>query len=199
MRFYNAGYFFMACLILLCCCLAAGCTQEEKSYAPTVITNNAPAITQSAPETTPGTPQKSYCSPYYTRYVEPVPVDYSTPLTEPLPGIRYSLNQSDSGKTITLKKGETFEITLEAIPGLPYRWFMPVKGTGLELMNYGTFSEYRDPADQDYTSTIFPPGQYRQRYRAVSTGTSELDGIFAMISPCDAGYTALFNLTVNIE
>lgn len=216
MRVCNGGTFFTVMVIILCLSLAAGCAEEEKTIPgpkesgvrePTTAPIHGLSV--SGPkETGYGMPEPvdttvpmtnpSFCDPKYTDYVLPEPVDTTNPVSQPLPGARYSLNESDSGKTITLRKGETFEITLQAIPGLGYRWFMPVTGSGLELMNYGTYSVHPDTPATDYTSSLFPPGKYRLQYRAASTGTSVFDGIFTLISPCRPGYTAFFNLTVNV-
>ena len=59
------------------------------------------------------------CVPKYVNYVEPLRSDTSLPIDQPLPGgVRFSLNESDSGRTISLKNGDIIEITLGTIRGL---------------------------------------------------------------------------------
>ncbi len=59
------------------------------------------------------------CVPKYVNWVEPRGTDTSVPIDQPLPGgVRYSLNESDSGRTITLHTGEVLEFTLPTITGL---------------------------------------------------------------------------------
>jgi len=146
-------------------------------------------------EPPPGT--KARCDPKYQDFVLPEPADTSVPVSEPLAGVRYSLDENDSGRTVTLHRGEILELTLRAIPGLAYRWLMPVNGSGLELMNSGMFSEpppdYHDTQDYPW----FSNGKYRLRYRATGTGTSVFDGVFSL-DGCDLGDSPRFNLTVNV-
>ncbi|WP_148277676.1 protease inhibitor I42 family protein [Methanoregula formicica] len=106
-----------------------------------------------------------------------------------MPGIRYSLGENDSGKTIILGKGDIVEINLRWIPGLGFHWVIPVSGCGLELVNAGTFSDGGD----FWNNT----GHYRVRYRAVSPGTSIIDGKFILSheGKGDLG----FNLTVIVK
>ena len=98
----------------------------------------------------------------------PVPVDTSVPIRDPMPGIRYSLNESDSDRTIVLDKGETVEINLRWRPGHGLHWIVPVSGCGLDLVNDGYYD-----TGTDFWNTS---GYYRARYRAVSPGTSVLNG-----------------------
>lgn len=138
------------------------------------------------------------CVPRYVNYVEPPRTDTSVPITRPLPGgVRYSLNESDSGRTIEMYPGEVLEIDLRVIPTLAYRWIMPTEGSGLELMNAGTFSLM--PEDIEVTPYSFKsiPGYYRMRFLAVGEGTTVFDGIFAL-DGCDIGNAKRFNLTVHV-
>ncbi|KAF1078409.1 protease inhibitor I42 family protein [Methanogenium sp. MK-MG] len=112
-------------------------------------------------------------------------------------GIRYYLNESDSGRTITLQKGDSLDITLPTTPGLAYRWIMPVTGSGPELMNASTITEIPDNANWSNGSPFFSPGEYRFRYWVVSTGTSVFEGVFCH-NVCDTKYSRRFNLTVNV-
>ncbi|KAF1078417.1 hypothetical protein MKMG_00665 [Methanogenium sp. MK-MG] len=116
---------------------------------------------------------------------------------EPMSGIRYFLNEIDSGRTITLQKGDSLDITLPTTPGLAYRWIMPVTGSGPELMNASTTTEIPNNANWSNGSPFFPSGKYRFCYRAVSTGTSVFEGVFSH-NVCDTEYSRRFNLTVNI-
>lgn len=135
----------------------------------------------------PPAPVRPRCDPKYSGYTSPVPIDTSIPIGEPMPGIKYSLHESDAGRTITLQKGDTMEITLRWIPGLAFRWLMPVTGSGLELVNAGPFSD-----GGDFWNVT---GYYRQRYRAISPGTSVFDGVFNL-DGCDTENVPKFNLTV---
>lgn len=139
------------------------------------------------------------CNPKYAHYVLPPLTNTSIPISEPMPGARYSLNESDSGRVITLHTGDTFEITLRYIPTLAYRWLMPVTGTGLELMNGGGFSEMPKDVDRSKDGVYFHslPGKYRLRYMATAPGTSEFDGVFSL-DECNTEGVPRFNLTVNV-
>ena len=82
------------------------------------------------------------CVPKYVNYVEPKRTDTSIPIDQPLPGgVRYSFNETDSNRTVTLNTGEVVEITLRTITGLAYRWMLPVEGSGLALLNAGPMCE----------------------------------------------------------
>ncbi len=106
-----------------------------------------------------------------------------------MPGIRYSLNESDSGKTIVLTEGDIVEINLRWIPGLGFHWIIPVSGCGLEVVNAGTYSDGGD----FWNNT----GHYRVRYQAVHPGTSVIDGKFILIHEEEGDLG--FNLTVIVK
>ena len=118
-----------------------------------------------------------------------VPVDTSVPIQDPMPGIRYSLNESDSDRTIVLDKGEMVEINLRWRPGHGLHWIVPVSGCGLELVNDGYYD-----TGTDFWNTS---GHYRARYRAVSSGTSVLNGEY-LAEPKEVG-NLRFNLTVVVK
>jgi len=106
-----------------------------------------------------------------------------------MPGIRYSLGENDSGKTIVLGTGDVVEINLGWAAGLPFRWIVSVSGCGLELVNDGNYVE-----GIGFWNTA---GNYRARYRAVSPGTSVIDGKL-VFKPEEAG-DLVFNLTVIVK
>jgi predicted secreted protein len=89
-----------------------------------------------------------------------------------MPGIRYSLGEGDSGRTIEIGKGDVFEITLRWAPSVAWDWNIPVSGCGLEMVNDGYYSD-----GGDYWNNT---GHYRAWYRAIAPGTSILDGIFGV-------------------
>jgi len=138
------------------------------------------------------------CVPKYVNYVEPPLTDTSVPLDKPLPeGVRYSLNESDSGRTVILHTGEVIEITLDIIPGLAIQWIMPTEGASLELMNAGPII-YHIPETEEYTPPLYRlRGYYRWRFRAIHPGIETFDGIFSS-SGCDIGKAKRFNLTVQV-
>jgi hypothetical protein len=131
----------------------------------------------------------SVCDPKAAALRIPVPVDTSVPIQDPMPGIRYSLDRSETDRTIILKRGEIVEINLGFAPGLAMRWVVPVSGCGLELVNDGNY----------YTGGDFwnNTGFYRARYRAVSSGKSDINGKL-VLKPDETG-DLLFNLTVIVE
>lgn len=133
----------------------------------------------------------SICSPQEATPRILVPVDTSVPIQDPVPGIRDSLNQNDSGRTIELAKGDIVEINLRWIPGLGFRWFIPVSGCGIELVNDGYYD-----TGTDFWNTS---GHYRARYRAVSPGRSFLDGKFVISPKDDPTADFQFNLTVIVK
>ncbi|WP_148277634.1 hypothetical protein [Methanoregula formicica] len=111
------------------------------------------------------------------------------PVRDPMPGIRYSLNRSDSDRTIVLEKGDIVEVTLGFAPGLAMRWIVPVSGCGIELVNDGTYY-----SGGDFWNNT---GYYRARYRAISPGTSVLNGKL-VFRPEDPGGLR-FNLTLIVK
>jgi len=172
----------------------------QQDLQPTPVHPDSPEVP--APDTTqdrvspvnqtgPGPRESpvSRCDPLFTDSRIPVPADISVAIRDPVPGIRYSLGENDSGRTIILEKGDIVEINLRWIPGLGLHWVVPVSGCGLELVNAGTFSDGGD----FWNNT----GHYRVRYRAVSPGTSIIDGKFILIheEKGDLG----FNLTVIVK
>lgn len=133
----------------------------------------------------------SSCNPHEAALRTLAPVNTSVPVRDPMPGIRYSLNQNDSGRTIVLGNGDIVEINLRWIPGLGFRWIIPVSGSGIELVNDGYYD-----TGTDFWNTS---GHFRARYRAISPGRSFLDGKF-VISPKDDPTTDFqFNLTVIVK
>ena len=120
-----------------------------------------------------------------------VPTDTSVPIRDPMPEIRYSLNENQSGRTIVLDKGEFVEINLRWIPSLGLRWIIPVSGCGLELVNDGYYD-----TGTDFWNTS---GHYRARYRAVSPGTSVIDGKFVTYPTENPKGAPRFNLTVIVK
>lgn len=141
------------------------------------------------------------CIPKYVNYVEPPRTDPSVPISEPLPGrVRYSLNETDSGRVVTLERGEILEITLRIIPSLATRWLMPAEGSGLELLNAGAFSVLPDDLDLNSSGAMVyfkSNGYYRWRFLAKDPGTTTFDGIFSL-DGCDIGGAKRFNLTVRV-
>jgi len=109
-----------------------------------------------------------------------------------MPGIKYSINENESGRTIVLTKDDIFEINLRWIPSLGMRWFIPVIGCGLDMVNDGYYD-----TGTDFWNTS---GHYRARYRAVSPGTSVIDGKFVIIPNDNTNeVTPKFNLTVIVK
>jgi hypothetical protein len=134
----------------------------------------------------------SICNPQAAAPRIPVPVDTSIQVRDPMPGIRYSFNESESGRTIELRKGEIVEINLRWAPGLANSWDVPVSGCSLELVNDGYYD-----TGTDFWNTS---GHYRARYRAISPGTSIIDGIFAVPPRGTAHeWNPRFNLTVIVK
>ncbi len=118
--------------------------------------------------------------------------DPSIPITEPFPGgVRDSLSESDSGRTIMAHTGEVIEITLPFAPSLGMRWFMTKEGSCLELINAGEII-HMIPGELE------PSGDYRWRFRALTPGNETLNGVLSL-GECDSGtYTPGFILFVNI-
>lgn len=174
--------------------IAAGCTGTQP-LSPTVP---EPGSTQepgsSNDQTGPG-PADGPGFRCDTRDADPrvpVPVDTSVPVRDPMPGIRYSLGEGDSGRTIEIGKGDVFEITLRWAPSVAWDWNIPVSGCGLEMVNDGYYSD-----GGDYWNNT---GHYRARYRAISPGTSFIDGIFGVPPGGRAHeWNPKFNLTVIVK
>jgi hypothetical protein len=132
---------------------------------------------------------ESQCDPQSAGSRTLVPVDTSVPIRNPIPGIRYSLNESDSDRTLVLAKGDVVEINLQTNPGLGVHWVLPVYGCALELTNDGSFSNSGD----FWNVTTY----YRARYQAVREGTSVLSG--SRILSEEREGDPRFNLTVMVK
>jgi len=175
----NSKYLaFFLCLVIL---VLAGSYVVYTTYLPSE--NLKPEV--------PGSLQDSgsLCNLSVAGPRVPVPVDTSVPIRDPMPGIRYSLGENDSGKTIVLGTGDVVEINLGWAAGLPFRWIVSVSGCGLELVNDGNYVD-----GIGFWNTT---GNYRARYRAVSPGTSVIDGKL-VFKPEEAG-DLRFNLTVIVK
>jgi len=172
-RFICIGVFF---LIILAG--TAGCTGTLPS-SPAVP---ASSFTQDS---------VSMCNQHVVDSRIPVPANISVAIRDPMPGIKYSLYENDSGRTIVLEKGDIFEINLRWIPSLDLYWIIPVSGCGLELVNAGTYSDGTDFWNQS--------GKYRARFQAVTSGTSFLDGTFGGNPGGMAKGMPVFNLTVIVK
>ncbi|MCK9581150.1 MAG: protease inhibitor I42 family protein [Methanoregula sp.] len=134
----------------------------------------------------------SRCDPQDAAPRVPVPVDTSIPVRDPMPGIRYSIHENESGRTVVLEKGDIVEINLRWAPSVSWTWDVPVSGCGLELVNDGYYD-----TGTDYWNTS---GHYRARYRAVGPGTAFIYGEFGVPpygTATDA--TPRFNLTVIVK
>jgi len=170
---------------------AAGCTGTPPATPTVTVPGSTQDLVSPVNQTGSETVESSstQCDPQVAAPRVPVPVDTSVPIRDPMPGIRYSLNRSESDRTIVLGKGDIVEINLGFAPSLAMRWTVPVSGCGLELVNDGTY----------YTGNDFwnNTGYYRARYRAVSPGSSVLNGKL-VIRPEEAG-GLLFNLTVIVK
>ena len=122
----------------------------------------------------------------------PVPVDTSVPVRDPMTGIRFFLDESESGRTVVLEKGDIVEINLRWAPSVAWTWDVPVYGCAIELLNDGYYSGGGDYWNQS--------GHYRARYRAKSPGTSFIDGIFGVAPSGTAhAWNPRFNLTVIVK
>jgi predicted secreted protein len=166
--------------------------QQDLTLQPTPVTpapaqSTSPAVSVPGSTQDPGSPRCD--SPPVVDSQIPVLANISIAIRDPVPGIRYSLGENDSGKTIMLGTGDIVEINLRWIPGLGFHWVVPVSGCGLELVNAGTYSDGGDI----WNNT----GHYVVRYRAVSPGTSSIDGKFILVheEKGDLG----FNLTVIVK
>jgi hypothetical protein len=180
--FRNAWYpaIFIAIVFIV---LTGGCVTDTSASSstgipavtPTLPPGHPPLSTVTATEYTPepsAVPPPVFTPDPITGCTMdphvPVPVDTSIPVRDPMPGIRYSINESESGRTVVLQKGDIVEINLQFNPGLAFHWVVPVYGCALELTNDGSFSNGRD----FWNVTAY----YRARYRAVRDGTSVISG-----------------------
>jgi hypothetical protein len=187
-------------IILIGMALIGGCVSEQTTLpatsSPIMTETEAPAITTLIPSATPtqlvsGSVQDPVptCSPQDAVPIIPVPVDTSVPIQDPMPGIRYSFNRSESGRTIVLEKGDVVEINLGYATGQPFHWIVQGSGCGIELLNDGVYS-----SGGDFWNNT---GNYRARYRAVSPGTSVLNGKL-VLKPEESGMLT-FNLTMIVK
>jgi predicted secreted protein len=163
--------------------------QQDLTPQPTPVTSAPVQLVSPAVPVTGSTQEPGAVCNISTGPRALVPVDTSVPIQDPMPGIRYSLNESDSDRTIVLDKGEMVEINLRWRPGHGLHWIVPVSGCGLELVNDGYYD-----TGTDFWNTS---GHYRARYRAVGSGTSVLNGEY-LAEPKEVG-NLRFNLTVIVK
>lgn len=88
-----------------------------------------------------------------------------------------------------LEKGDVVEINLGYASGQPFHWMVQGSGCGIELLNAGAYS-----SGGDFWNNT---GNYRARYRAVSPGTSVLNGKL-VLTPEESGMLT-FNLTMIVK
>ena len=187
--------------------LACGCVTDfpvappagTPAVTPTLPPGHPPLATITAATYTPAPPAAP--SPVFTpdpvtgcttEYHVPEPVDTSVPVRDPLPGVRYSFGESESGRTVVLEKGEVVEVTLRWAPGVAWSWDVPLAGCSVELLNDGYYSGGGDFWNQS--------GHYRARYRAKSPGTSFIDGVFGVMPGGTAtASNPRFNLTMVVK
>ncbi len=174
--------------------IAAGCTGTQPASPAVPVSGSTENPGSPNDQTGPG-PIEGTVSRSDTRDAGPrvpVPVDTSVPVRDPMPGIRYSLGEGDSGRTIEIGKGDVFEISLRWAPSVAWDWNILVSGCGLEMVNDGYFDTGTDYWNQS--------GHYRVRYRAISPGTSFIDGVFG-VPPGGTAHESnpKFNLTVIVK
>jgi len=196
MKKWNLSACYPVILIgLVILLIAGGCitnTTSSQTSNTTTVLPDSPAKTTDHPaspsESQFGSTQSpgSECSSE-TRIN--ISIDTTVPLQDPIPGIRYSLNRSETGRIIVLEKGEIVEINLGYAPSQPFQWIVHGSGCGIELLNTGRYT-----SGGDYWNNT---GNYRARYRAVSSGTSVLNGKL-VLSPDESGMLT-FNLTVIVK
>jgi len=178
-------------MLLIAFLLFSGCTGSEpvNETAVPVIT---PTENGNQQETT-----AEQCNPRYLNYTEPVPADTSIPVDETLPGLKYSFGINDSGRTVTMNQGDSFEITLVYSPSLAFSWTLVVEPEGLMLLNVGQFTD-ASPDPENYIQYTKGPWNHRWRYLAAEEGNYFFDGVLA-VDPCKIqrfGSWDEFNLTV---
>ncbi|MFA6362944.1 protease inhibitor I42 family protein [Methanoregula sp.] len=176
-------------LVCVVACAAVILVFLMNTATPSVAESAQPTYTAAEPSTVSLQDPGSQCNLSAAGSRIPVPVDTSVPIQDPMPGIRYSLNESDSDRTIVLDKGENVEINLRWRPGHGLYWIVPVSGCGIELVNDGYYD-----TGTDFWNTS---GHYRARYRAVSPGRSVLNGEY-LAKPKEVG-NLRFNLTVIVK
>jgi hypothetical protein len=196
MKNWNLSACYLVILLgLVILIIVGGCitnsTSSQTSDA-TTAGKTSPTTTTTHPASPPESPSSSTQnsgSECNTESRINIPVDTSVPIKDPIPGIRYSFNRSETGRTIILEKGDIVEINLGYAPSQPFHWIVKGSGCGIELLNVGTFS-----SGGDYWNNT---GIYRARYRAITPGTSFLDGKLVLTSEESGMLT--FNLTVIVK
>jgi hypothetical protein len=188
--YYPALLIGVVILLLVGGCITTTTSSQTTEIPTSILSSPTMTTTQSSSpaESLPGSTQDP--GPVCNSDLQIIaPVDASIPIQDPMPGIRYSFNRSETGRTIVLEKGDIVEVTLGFAPSLAMRWIVPVGGCGIELVNDGTY----------YTGGDFwnNTGYYRARYRAIRPGTSVLNGKL-VIRPDDPGGLR-FNLTVIVK
>ena len=208
MKKWNLSVYNLTILIgLVIIMLTGGCVTDTTSSPLTGTPAETPTLPPGHPllSTITATPSPSQTpvvsSPRFTQDPQtgcsmdphvPEPVDSAIAVRDPMPGVRYSFNETETGRTVVLEKGEIVEITLRWAPSVAWEWDVPVSGCSIELLNDGYYSGGGDYWNQS--------GHYRARYRAIDPGTSFIDGIFG-VAPGGTPHewNPRFNLTVIVK
>lgn len=131
----------------------------------------------------------SACTTTVTPSATPSASPTATPSATPSPGTMAAFNQSDNNKTVNVKSGETFTVTLEENPSTGYAWNISVT-SGLTIIN--------DTYLPTNTSLVGAGGLHEWQVEATDTGDQQFSGIYMRPqAPIDGNETA-YVLKVNV-
>jgi len=101
------------------------------------------------------------------------------------------VTEADSGKTLTLEKGENFTLRMKENPSTGYNWNLDVSG-GLTVLS----DEYsQDPAFEDYAGS---PGTHTWIIEAEDTGRQKVKGTYKRSWEWSSDGEKSFKLTVRV-
>jgi inhibitor of cysteine peptidase len=108
--------------------------------------------------------------------------------------ISYVLNETDSGKTISLKNGENFTLDLKENPTTGYSWQLNLS-KGLSILS-DEYTEHRLPGEKEVTPGR--GGTHSWLIQATAPGSQQVNGIYKRSWENTTGTEENFTLTVEV-
>jgi inhibitor of cysteine peptidase len=108
--------------------------------------------------------------------------------------ISYVLNETDSGKIISLKNGENFTLNLKENPTTGYSWQLNLS-KGLSILS-NEYTEYKLPGEKEVTPGR--GGTHSWLIQATAPGRQQVNGIYKRSWENTTGTEENFTLTVEV-
>jgi inhibitor of cysteine peptidase len=105
------------------------------------------------------------------------------------------ITENDDGKTIHIKKGESFCLRLKENPSTGYSWQLSLS-KGLSLLN----TEYRPPDSSKSSQRLVvgAAGLHSWKIKAIAKGSQQVKGIYRRSWETETGSEQTFKLDVKV-